>query len=128
MSLDTNTGTCGSCGHCVVADWHGGIDATCRVLLSRGAIKLMGCDCICWCSIAEFAYYRGECDICGRIAEPHSLVFHETPGKRVMVCCPKCHITAHRPEWEGGLAELKDRYTSVELQHKASDWRPETKS
>jgi hypothetical protein len=26
-------------------------------------------------------------------------------------------------DWEGGLSELKDRYTSVELQHKASDWR-----
>lgn len=26
-------------------------------------------------------------------------------------------------DWEGGLSELKDSYTSVELQHKASDWR-----
>ncbi len=26
-------------------------------------------------------------------------------------------------DWEGGLSELKDQYTSVELQHKASDWR-----
>ena len=26
-------------------------------------------------------------------------------------------------EWEGGLKELKNEYTSVELQHKASEWR-----
>ncbi len=26
-------------------------------------------------------------------------------------------------DWEGGLAELKEKYTSVELQHKASEWR-----
>jgi len=26
-------------------------------------------------------------------------------------------------DWEGGLAEFADRYTAVELQHKASDWR-----
>jgi len=26
-------------------------------------------------------------------------------------------------EWEGGLKELKKEYTSVELQHKASEWR-----
>ena len=25
--------------------------------------------------------------------------------------------------WEGGLAELKKRYDSVELQHQATDWR-----
>lgn len=25
--------------------------------------------------------------------------------------------------WEGGLSELKDRYSSVELQHKAMEWR-----
>jgi hypothetical protein len=25
--------------------------------------------------------------------------------------------------WEGGLAELKDKYSSVDLQHQASDWR-----
>ena len=24
--------------------------------------------------------------------------------------------------WEGALKDLKDEYTSVELQHKASDW------
>ena len=28
-----------------------------------------------------------------------------------------------RFDWEGGLSELKGEYTSVELQHKASDWR-----
>lgn len=26
-------------------------------------------------------------------------------------------------DWEGGLADLKGRFTSVELQHKASEWR-----
>lgn len=26
-------------------------------------------------------------------------------------------------DWEGGLSELKDQYNSVELQHKAMDWR-----
>jgi Protein of unknown function (DUF2281) len=26
-------------------------------------------------------------------------------------------------DWEGGLSEFKDKYTSVELQHKASEWR-----
>jgi len=25
--------------------------------------------------------------------------------------------------WEGGLSELKNQYTSVELQHKAVEWR-----
>ena len=27
--------------------------------------------------------------------------------------------------WAGGLKDLKDQYTSVELQHKATDWRIE---
>jgi hypothetical protein len=26
-------------------------------------------------------------------------------------------------DWEGGLADVKDKMTSVELQHKAMDWR-----
>lgn len=26
-------------------------------------------------------------------------------------------------DWEGGLSDLKDKYTSVELQHKAMEWR-----
>ncbi len=26
-------------------------------------------------------------------------------------------------DWEGGLLKLQDQYTSVELQHKAMDWR-----
>ncbi len=26
-------------------------------------------------------------------------------------------------DWEGGLAEFADRYSAVELQHKASEWR-----
>jgi hypothetical protein len=28
-----------------------------------------------------------------------------------------------RFDWEGGLSELKDKYSSVELQHKAMEWR-----
>ncbi|RJP76963.1 MAG: DUF2281 domain-containing protein [Candidatus Zixiibacteriota bacterium] len=28
-----------------------------------------------------------------------------------------------RFDWEGGLEEYKDRFTSVELQHKATEWR-----
>ena len=28
-----------------------------------------------------------------------------------------------RFDWEGGLSELKDQYSSVELQHKALEWR-----
>ena len=28
-----------------------------------------------------------------------------------------------RFDWEGGLSHLKEKYTSVELQHKASEWR-----
>ena len=26
-------------------------------------------------------------------------------------------------DWEGGLSNLKKKYTSVELQHKAMEWR-----
>ena len=26
-------------------------------------------------------------------------------------------------DWEGGLSKLRDQYTSVELQHKALEWR-----
>ncbi len=26
-------------------------------------------------------------------------------------------------DWEGGLSNLKKKYTSVELQHKATEWR-----
>ncbi len=26
-------------------------------------------------------------------------------------------------DWEGGLSDLKEKYTSVELQHKAPEWR-----
>jgi hypothetical protein len=25
-------------------------------------------------------------------------------------------------DWRGGLSDLRDRYTSVELQHKAQEW------
>ncbi len=28
-----------------------------------------------------------------------------------------------RFDWEGGLSELREKYTSVELQHKALEWR-----
>ncbi len=28
-----------------------------------------------------------------------------------------------RFDWEGGLSKLQSRYTSVELQHKALEWR-----
>lgn len=28
-----------------------------------------------------------------------------------------------RFNWEGGLAEIKDKMTAVELQHKAMEWR-----
>ena len=34
--------------------------------------------------------------------------------------------TKHREfkfDWEGGLSDLKERFTSVELQHKALEWR-----
>ncbi|MDP2276655.1 MAG: DUF2281 domain-containing protein [Nitrospirota bacterium] len=30
---------------------------------------------------------------------------------------------AFRFDWEGGLSELKNKFTSVELQHKAAEWR-----
>lgn len=26
-------------------------------------------------------------------------------------------------DWEGGLSDIRDEFTSVELQHKASEWR-----
>ncbi len=29
-------------------------------------------------------------------------------------------------DWAGGLKEFRDQYTSVELQHKASEWRLES--
>jgi hypothetical protein len=28
-----------------------------------------------------------------------------------------------RFDWRGGLSHLKEKYTSVELQHKSSEWR-----
>ena len=28
-----------------------------------------------------------------------------------------------RFDWEGGLSDLRDKYTSVELQHRALEWR-----
>jgi hypothetical protein len=38
----------------------------------------------------------------------------------------KEHKTATKKfsfDWEGGLENLKDRYSSVELQHKSMEWR-----
>jgi hypothetical protein len=32
-------------------------------------------------------------------------------------------IDAFTFSWEGGLSDLSDQYNSVELQHKATDWR-----
>jgi len=26
-------------------------------------------------------------------------------------------------DWEGGLSEIKEKFTSIELQHKAVEWR-----
>ena len=26
-------------------------------------------------------------------------------------------------DWEGGLSKIREKFTSVELQHKASEWR-----
>ncbi len=31
--------------------------------------------------------------------------------------------TKFKFDWEGGLSKLKRKYSSVELQHKASEWR-----
>ena len=31
--------------------------------------------------------------------------------------------TKFRFDWEGGLAEIQNTYSSVELQHKATEWR-----
>lgn len=31
--------------------------------------------------------------------------------------------TKFKFDWEGGLLKLRNKYTSVELQHKASEWR-----
>ncbi len=31
--------------------------------------------------------------------------------------------TKFKFNWAGGLSELKNKYTSVELQHKAKEWR-----
>ncbi|UJG44072.1 MAG: DUF2281 domain-containing protein [Candidatus Heimdallarchaeum endolithica] len=35
----------------------------------------------------------------------------------------KKEVTKFKFDWEGGLSDIKDRFTSVELQHKASEWR-----
>ncbi len=39
----------------------------------------------------------------------------------------KCKKTSKKPtlSWIGGLKEFKDRYTSLELQKKANEWRIE---
>jgi hypothetical protein len=36
---------------------------------------------------------------------------------------PRPRRTKLRMDWAGGLKDLRDKYTSVELQHKASEWR-----
>ena len=30
--------------------------------------------------------------------------------------------TGFKFDWEGGLSDLKDKFSSVDLQHKASEW------
>ncbi len=35
----------------------------------------------------------------------------------------KQQIKAFTFDWEGGLSNLANKFTSVELQHKAMDWR-----
>jgi len=32
-------------------------------------------------------------------------------------------ITKFKFDWEGGLSEIREKFTSVELQHKSSEWR-----
>lgn len=32
-------------------------------------------------------------------------------------------VKKFRFDWEGGLSEIGDKFTSVELQHKAMEWR-----
>ncbi|NUM78916.1 DUF2281 domain-containing protein [candidate division KSB1 bacterium] len=36
---------------------------------------------------------------------------------------PQQRAKAFTFDWEGGLASLSDQYSSVELQHKALEWR-----
>lgn len=36
---------------------------------------------------------------------------------------PKPQTQAFTFDWEGGLANLSDQFSSVELQHKALEWR-----
>ena len=38
----------------------------------------------------------------------------------------RCSRTAPKFTWIGGLKELRDEYTSVQLQEKASDWMVES--
>ena len=38
---------------------------------------------------------------------------------------PKPERPGMKLEWAGGLKELRDQYTSVELQKKANEWREE---
>ncbi len=35
----------------------------------------------------------------------------------------KAETKGFKFNWEGGLADLKKKFSSVELQHKASEWR-----
>jgi hypothetical protein len=36
---------------------------------------------------------------------------------------PKQQTKAFTFDWEGGLSNLSDKFSSVELQHKALNWR-----
>lgn len=54
-----------------------------------------------------------KCPHCGNhYCQEHAFVL-DTPG----------HQKRFKFDWEGGLSELKEKFTSVELQHKASEWR-----
>lgn len=38
-------------------------------------------------------------------------------------CSAKVKKGKFKFDWEGGLSDLKEKYTSVELQHKSLEWR-----
>ena len=35
----------------------------------------------------------------------------------------KMEVRKFRFDWEGGLSEIREKFTSVELQHKSLEWR-----
>lgn len=41
----------------------------------------------------------------------------------IMKHCKEVKKEKLKFDWEGGLSDLKNKYTSVELQHKAMEWR-----